>query len=35
MNKGAPFMVASPEDLSAERTRELLNLAKQIFVEGK
>lgn len=33
--EGQPFMVASPEELSAERTRELLNLAKQIFVEGK
>jgi iron(III) transport system substrate-binding protein len=33
--EGAPFMVASPEDLSAERTRELLGLAKQIFIEGK
>lgn len=33
--EGAPFMVASPEDLSAERTREILDLAKKIFVEGK
>jgi iron(III) transport system substrate-binding protein len=33
--EGSPFMVASPEDLTAERTRELLNLARQIFIEGK
>jgi len=33
--EGAPFMVASPEDLSAERTRELLDLAKKIFIDEK
>jgi len=31
--EGAPFMVASPEDLSAERTRELLDLARKIFID--
>lgn len=33
--EGAPFMVASPEDLSAERTREILGLAREIFIEKK
>ena len=33
--EGAPFMVASPEDLSAERTRELLDLARKIFIDEK
>lgn len=33
--EGQPFMVADPEDLTAERTRQLLDLGRQIFEEGK
>ena len=33
--EGAPFLMGAPEDMTAERTRELLILGREIFEEGK
>lgn len=33
--EGQPLLIAAAEDLTAERVKEIIALAKQIFEEGK